>query len=426
MAQRAPRQVLSRRAALTGALGGAALLACRHAPKDMSKPPGPEGQPDFAELTGFCADAVPITPAEHAERRARAQAALRAAGQSALIVEAGASLEYFTGVPWHRSERPLLLVLPADGPHTIVGPSFEQHTLRERTGDVALRLWSEHSSPYAAVAELLPGPQVAVEPWTRLFVLEGLRQAVPKASFIDGGAIVRGCRTLKSPAELALLRRASEATKAALRRVAPHVRAGMREPELAALVESAQQAAGLQHTWALVLFGSNAAFPHGTRGERRLAAGELVLVDCGGALHGYQSDVTRTWPFGQVTDEARRAWDAVSRAQTAALAAIRPGQPCGAADAAARAVITDAGYGPDDRFFTHRLGHGIGLETHEDPYLVRDDPTILAPGMTMSNEPGIYVPGKFGVRLEDIVVVTATGSETLGERTTSLDAPFGA
>ena len=156
-----------------------------------------------------------------------------------------------------------------------------------------------------------------------------------------------------------------------------------------------------------------------------LSLGELVLVDCGGALHDYHSDITRTWPFGQVDDAAGGAGTTVPPAHTAARAQIRPGQPCGAADAAARAVIVAAGYGPDDRFFTHRLGHGIGLETHEDPYLVRDAPTLLVPGMTMSNEPGIYVPGALGVRLEDIVAVTASGAEVFGPRAVSLEAPFG-
>ncbi len=352
---------------------------------------------------------------------------MRAAGTQALLVEAGASLEYFAGVAWHRSERPLIMVLPVDGPPTFVGPAFEQHTLRERTGDARLRLWAEHESPYARVGEVLAeggAVKVAVEPWTRMFVLEGLRRDVPKASFVDGGELVRACREIKSPAELALLRRANEASKAALRHAATQVRAGMLEAELAALVDQAQSEAGLTGNWALVLFGANAAFPHGTRGERRLVRGELVLVDCGGALHGYQSDVTRTWAFGQVPAEARGAWDTVLRAQSSALAQIRPGAACGAVDAAARAVIRAAGYA--DEHFVHRLGHGIGLETHEDPYFVRDNPVLLAPGMTLSNEPGIYMHGQLGVRLEDIVAVTATGAEVFGPRARSLDEPFGA
>ena len=436
MAQRAPGQALSRRAAL-GCLAGAAL-ACRPrsapVPSDLTPATGPKGQlPDLSALTGFCAGVPAIAASERAARITRAQASLRAAGQHAFIAEAGATLEYFTGVPWHRSERPLLLVLPVDGPPALIGPAFETHTLRERSGDLRLLLWAEHDSPYQRVGELLaeagattPTPTLAIEPTTRMFLLEGLRRAVPAATLVDGAPLVRACRSIKSPAELALLRRANEATKAALRRAAGHVRADMLEAELAAIVEAAQLAAGLERPWALVLFGSNAAFPHGTRGARRLAAGDLVLVDCGASLHGYQSDITRTWPFGQVSAEARHAWSSVLAAQTAGIAELRPGQPCGVADAAARGLLARAGFGPDDRFFTHRLGHGIGLETHEDPYLVRDNPTILAPGMTMSSEPGVYIPGKLGVRIEDIVAITETGAEVFGPRPTSLDDPFGA
>lgn len=425
---------MNRRAVLGGALGGAALLACRATAPATAPPtasPAPTlAPPQFADLLGFCDGVPPIAPAEHAERRDRARILLKASGMAALLVEAGETLLYFTGVRWGRSERPLLWLLPVDGEPAFVGPSFEQSTLRELLGDAALRLWHEHERPYPHIGQLLAAgaarPRVAVDPWTRMFVLEGLARDVPSASFVDGGAVVRGCRTIKSPAELALLRRANEATKAALRAAAGQTRAGMQEAELAALVRAAQEAAGLADPWALVLFGQNAAFPHGTRGALALAAGDLVLVDAGGALHGYRSDITRTWPFGQVSADARRAYDVVLEAQTAGLAEIRPGQACGAADAAARAVVVAAGFGPDDRFFTHRLGHGIGLETHEDPYLVRDNPVVLAPGMTMSNEPGIYIPGKLGVRIEDIVAVTASGAEVFGPRPTSLEDPFGA
>lgn len=445
MAQRAPGQALSRRGVLGGALGGAALLACRptvplyvpahrQAETRGSYAPGlPTSAPaaaQFGALAGFCDGVAAIGGAELASRREQARAQLKAFGLHALVVEAGESLVYFTGVRWGRSERPLLWVLPAVGEPTFIGPSFEEPTLREQIGGAGLRMWHEWERPYALVGKLLAEAgaakrRVAVEPWTRMFVLEGLKKDVPEASFVDGGAVVRNCRMSKSAGELALLRRANEATKAALRAAADHTRDGMQEAELAALVRGAQEAAGLSDTWALVLFGLNAAFPHGTRGALRLADGDLILVDAGGSLHGYRSDITRTWPFGQVTEDARKVYDAVVQAQSAALAAIRPGATCGAVDAAARAVIVGAGFGPDDAFFTHRLGHGIGLETHEDPYLVRDNPLVLTAGMTMSNEPGIYIKGKLGVRIEDIVAVTKDGAETFGPRAMSLEEPFG-
>lgn len=435
MAPRAPGQALNRRSVLRGALGGSALLACRSVLPVMPvrDPVQPAVAPaQFSELAGFCDGVSPIGEAEYAGRRDRARARLKELGLHALLVESGESLVYFTGARWGRSERPLLWLLPVDGAPTFVGPAFEQATLRERIGEAALRLWHEHERPYAIVGQLLAeagqrDPRVAVEPTTRMFILEGLRTDVPSARFADGGALVRELRMRKSPAELALLRRANEATKAALRAAAGSTRGGMLEAELAALVRAAQEAAGLVDTWALVLFGTNAAYPHGTRGEMQLASGDLVLVDTGGSLHGYRSDITRTWPFGQFNDhDALRAYDAVLAAQSAALAQIRPGQTCGAADAAARAVFAAAGYGGGYERFTHRLGHGIGLEVHEDPYLVRDSSLVLAAGMTMSNEPGIYIPGQLGVRIEDILVVTPSGVEVFGPRAISLEQPFGA
>ena len=303
MAQRAPGQSLSRRAALASLAGAALACRPRSVPSDLTQTTGPSGQLtdfglrrlDFSALAGFC-DGVPaISDGERSARITRAQTALRAAGHHALITEAGATLEYFTGVTWHRSERPLLLVLRADAPPALVGPAFETHTLRERS-PLTLLTWAEHASPYARVGELLAEvavstPSLALEPTTRMFVLEGLRRDVPNAVLVDGGPVVRACRSTKSPAELALLRRANEATKLALRSAATHVRADMLEAELSAIVEAAQLAAGLASPWALVLFGSNAAFPHGTRGARHLARGELVLVDCGASLHGYQSGI---------------------------------------------------------------------------------------------------------------------------------------
>ena len=428
---------MNRRGVLRGALGGAALLACRPivpatvpAHRQVHRQ-GATSSVQFQGLIGFCDGVPPIGADEHATRRDRARAQLRAYGMDALIVEAGESLVYFTGVRWGRSERPLLWVLPAEGVPTFIGPSFEESTLRELIGGAALRMWHEHERAYALVGAVLAEaklgkPRLAVEPWTRMFVLEGLRRDIPTATVVDGGAVVRNCRMGKSPAELAILRRANEATKAALRAAADHTRDGMLEAEMAGLVRAALATAGLVDPWALVLFGTNAAFPHGTRGALTLADGDLVLADVGASLHGYRSDITRTWPFGQVTDLAKQVFDAVVQAQTAGLAEIRPGQPCGAADAAARAAIARAGFGPDDKYFTHRLGHGIGLEVHEDPYLVRDNPLILTEGMTMSNEPGVYIPGKLGVRVEDIVAVTRDGAEVFGPRALSLELPFGA
>lgn len=398
----------------------------------VDAPRSPTDDDSFPALRGFC-DGVPAADeAELEERRARAQRRLADAGLGALIVEAGPTLTYLSGARWGQSERPLLLILPASGEPAWVGPAFERQRLEELVGARArLLTWEEDVSPYgrvpAALGELgvTRAARVAVDLDARGFVLEGLREVLGARRVVGGAEVIRSCRMIKGARELARLRRANEATKAALREAAARLRPGMREDELAALVRRAQEEAGLTDIWVLALFGPNAALPHGTRERRALREGELVLVDTGGALHGYRSDITRTWSIGPVEDELRRAWDTVLQAQSAALAALRPGTRCAAVDAAARAVVERAGFGGGFERFTHRLGHGIGLQVHEEPYLRPGNERALAAGMTMSNEPGIYVPGRFGVRLEDIVAVTEDGAEVFGPRAQSLERPFG-
>ncbi len=366
------------------------------------------------------------------KRATTAPASSCATGFDALIAEAGPAMHYLAGDPWSRSERPLLFVLPVRGRPLFVGPAFEERTLRQRmVGRADLRVWHDHEDPYAlAVAALRErvgrsGARIALEPSIRFFVSAGLMRAGRGLAFDDGAPVMNACRMVKSAAELDLLRRANQATKAALRAAAAHAEAGMSEDDLRELVEGAQEAAGLRSIWALVLFGPNAAFPHGNDERRHLADGDLILVDTGGDLHGYQSDITRTWASGAVSADQRRAFDTVLRAQEAAMALIRPGARCSDVSAAARRVIAAAGFGAAYERFTHRLGHGIGLEGHEHPYLVRGNPIRLEPGMTMSNEPGIYIPGRFPIRIEDIVAVTTSGAEVFGPRVRSLDAPFG-
>jgi Xaa-Pro dipeptidase len=372
----------------------------------------------FAELEGFCEGIDAPTPAEYVQARAAVQARLREAGVSALVVEPGAAMTYLAGVQWGRSERPFLLVLPADGEAEIVGPAFEARTAGEQIDEMTLSVWQEHESPYRVLTARLPKGRgaIAFDGAMRSFVVEGMRAEIGRRRLVDGSELLAAARMRKRPAELSRLRRANEATKAALKLVATHVRPGMRQSEVAALVRSAQEQAGLSDVWVLALAGPAAAFPHGTREDRVVEDGDLVLVDTGGALFGYRSDITRTWPVGKPSDEARRAWDTVHAAQSAALEAIRPGVRCGEVDAAARAVVQAAGWGEGYAAFTHRLGHGIGLEVHEAPYLVMGSDVVLDEGMTMSDEPGIYLPGRLGVRLEDIVAVTSTGAEVFGPR----------
>jgi Xaa-Pro dipeptidase len=422
-----------------GAFGACApLLGCRH---DRSPPltdpaPTTTESPSFTELAGFCDGVEPIAAAEYERRIERVRAELRAAGQSALIVEAGVDMRYFGGPRWGTSERPLLLVIPQAADPLLVGPAFERGTLDARRGPLSfsVRTWDEHENPYALVhaslrdAKLGAEAIVATGPATRSFVIDGLRDAAPSQSFGPGQAAIAACRRIKSAGELALLRRANEATKRAIEAAAAHTRAGMHERELAEIIRAAQLAAGLDEVWVLALFGPNAAYPHGTPEGRELSLGDLILVDTGGFLHGYASDITRTWAYPEpaaIDAERARAWEVVHEAQAAALALIRPGVRCAEVDAAARRVIAAAGFDADYGHFSHRLGHGIGMEVHEAPYLVRDAAHPLEIGNTMSNEPGLYLAGRYGIRIEDIVAVTEDQAEVFGPRAASLAAPFG-
>ena len=380
----------------------------------------------FEGLTGFCDGIEPLTKAEHATHVAKVQANLAAEGLAALIVEPGPTMFYLSGVRWGLSERPFLMVVPVEGAPWWICPRFEADRAKERAGaEAELRLWHEHEDPYAFLAKGLPSGAVAVDPAIRHFVFDGISSARPAGTVRSGRGVVEAARMIKSPRELALMRRANEATKAALGQVVESTRIGMRESEVRRIVHATQTAAGLTNVWSLVLFGPNAAFPHGTGKERTLAEGDFILIDTGGKLHGYSSDITRTWAVGRVPDESRRIFDVVLAAQEAAFAQLRPGVPCQQIDAAARAVIRKAGFGADYEAFTHRLGHGIGLQGHESPYLVRGNERILQPGMTMSNEPGIYLGGRLGVRIEDILAITEGGFEAFGSRVSGLDPASG-
>ncbi len=407
--------------AARGAVAACTLaIGCRPRASNRSTAPSRASDEDdaFAELHGAC-DGVPEpTTAEWAEHRTRVQAGLRAAAIDALVVEPGAGMAYLSGIAWGRSERPFVLVLPAEGEPVIVCPSFEQRTATERASGLPLVLWREHEDSAVALAQVVrrvagARPRVAIEPSTRRFVAAGLARALEGVVLVDDD-VLGAERIRKTDVELARLRRANEATKRALAAVAARIRIGTPQQRIGAWTEAALVAAGMVDPWALALVGPNASFPHGTSQTRAVARGDVVLVDTGASLFGYRSDITRTFVVGEPSDRVAKAWATVAQAQRAAFEAIAPGVRCGAVDAAARAVMDDAGFGRDDRWFTHRLGHGIGLEVHEPPYLVGGSELVLAPGMTMSNEPGLYEPGAFGVRLEDIVVVTEAGADVFG------------
>ncbi|MEM7306206.1 MAG: Xaa-Pro peptidase family protein [Planctomycetota bacterium] len=374
----------------------------------------------FSDLSDQSSKHTPISDEERAARRRRLGGLLASAGIDALLVEPGATLSYLSGVSWGTSERLFGLVVLADGSHFWVSPAFEEERARARTtaapGDVVT--WHEHEYAYPPLAAALSArgvERVAVEPRARLFIAEGLADAHGRERVVSGRAVLRELRGRKDAHEVALLRAANELTQLAIRTAAERLRAGMTDADIGTWMRHAQERLGLTGTWVLPLINQDAALPHGSATQRVLERGDLILVDTGGSLHGYQSDNTRTWVFGGVPGaEVERVWHVVRDAQKRAFEALRPGQPCASVDRAARAVVTAAGFGEGYATFSHRLGHGIGMQGHEEPYLDGGNELILAPGMTFSDEPGIYLPGRFGVRIEDIVVVTEDGGDHFG------------
>ncbi len=408
-----------------GPAGVAGVITAPPAAAPFAPAPAPPVSPNgYDALRGFC-DGVPaVGPQEYAARSRDVAAALKTAGLDALVLEPGPNMLYLAGLRWGRSERPFLCLLRADGAQAWVCPAFEQRSAGERLPPGAeVLLWQEHEDPFAIAAGFVgTRSKLAVDSDARGFIYAGLRRHVAGA-VVDAGPIA-SVRLRKTSAELDRLRRANEATKAAIAAAAENLQPGMTQSAFAAELTAAQQAAGLDQVWCLALFGPAASFPHGTEEDRVLGEDDVVLVDTGGGLHGYRSDVSRTWAVGSATPEFAVAWNAVVAAQAAALGQIRDGVSCSAPDAAARSVIDAAGHGAGYEHFTHRLGHGIGLQVHEPPYLRPDNALLLRPGMTMSNEPGIYVPGAFGVRIEDIVAVTRGVPEVLGPPVGPLEDPL--
>jgi Xaa-Pro dipeptidase len=360
----------------------------------------------------------PISDAERAERRAKAQRLMTTSGVHALLVEPGPSLDYFGGLRWGRSERLFALLIPRKGDAIVICPAFERERAESQiNGRYRIRVWQEDESPYALIASLLrdwgfAAGTLAVESSARVFVSDALAKVRPALTVISGDAITQACRGVKDAHEVALMRHANRVTIEAYRAIFQTLREGMTQQELGRNLSQAFQKLGYSGG-ALVLFGESSAYPHGLERPRALEQGQIVLVDGGTSVHGYQSDITRTVAFGTPSAEAVKVFEIVREAQRRAFVAAKPGKKAGEIDTVARDYITAQGYGPGYKYFTHRLGHGIGLEGHEWPYLVKGSDVVLRPGMSFSDEPGIYQYGKFGVRLEDIMVITENGAETL-------------
>ncbi len=389
---------------------------------------GSTAERELASLSPWANPAPVITAQERARRMDRARELTAQMGADAILIGAGASLRYFTGVAWGATERLVAMLLPVKGDPIFICPAFELGSFEASLSIPAtdIRLWEEDESPSALVADALNGAKtLAIDPALAFLFVDRIRQAAPGVSLVSGAPVVDGCRSIKSPAEIALMQQAMDITLEVQRRAARILHEGIRASEVTRFIDQAHRALGAStgNTFCAVQFGRSTAFPHGLPQDDVLRDGDLVLVDTGTLIDGYHSDITRTYAFGEVGDEIRRIWDIEKEAQAAAFAAVRPGEPCESVDYAARVVLGRSGLGPDYRLpgLPHRTGHGIGLSIHEPAYLVRGDKTPLTPGMCFSNEPMIVVPHRFGVRLEDHFHVTETGAAWFTEPQPAID-----
>jgi len=383
-------------------------------------------------LKPLTADAKPISAQERRGRIEKAQSLMTQRKVGALLVESGSSLEYFTGIRWRRSERTTLAIIPAAGDVLVVTPAFEEPSVRETLqvgGDV--RPWDEHENPFEKIVQGLKdrgiiGGVLAAESTIRFFIVAGIRQASSAYEIIPADPIVRACRLIKSPAELALLQLANDVTIEALRQVRAQVSLGMSGTDIGALMDKATVGLGGTPEFSLVLLNEASAYPHGSVKPQTIREGSVILMDCGCAVQGYESDISRTWVFGPANARQRKVWNTVKRGQEIALQTAKLNVPVGSIDDAVRKYYESEGWGPGYRLpgLSHRTGHGIGLDGHEPPYLVHGDTTPLEAGMCFSDEPGIYIPGEFGIRLEDCWYMTAAGPKLFTALAKSLEEPI--
>jgi len=418
-----------------GTVASAALTASSLTRAKAKEPHSPL-PPSLAGLRSTKEQAKPITLQERRERQEKARRLMEAYHVDALLLMEGTSLNYFTGIHWWGGERLFAMVLPAKGEAFYVCPAFEEGRAREQIamspdGESAdVRTWQEHDNPYLRLAQGLKDRGVAsgtlgLEETVRFVFSNGIVNAAAQVNVVSGTPVIAGCRMVKSNHEIELMRLANKVTLAAYDAAYRAVNEGMTQSELSDLIAAAYERLGFPGE-ASVQVGGYSALPHGSTVPQVIREGSIVMVDDGCTVEGYQSDITRTFVLGKPSDKMKKVFDIVHQAQTAALKTARPGLECQAVDASARKVITDAGYGPDYKYFTHRLGHGIGMDGHEWPYLVRGNTTPMAVNMTFSDEPGIYIKGEFGIRLEDDMHITGNGAELFTPQSPSLENPFAA
>src|SRR5437660_4050023 len=417
-------------------VAGAALLGQRFSFADTNTVADVQQRQDVPDLIQrlrkMTAGIVPISDDERKARIAKAQRLMAEQKIDAIYLEPGSSMFYYTGMRWATSERMFALIIPQRGELAWISPKFEEERAREliKFGN-DVRTWEEDESPYKRVAEIfrdrgLRSGRIGIEERVRFFLFDGIRREASGFEFVSAVPITAGCRMYKSPAEIALMQRANDMTIVAYKATRDSMREGMTQDEFAGNCAAAFRALGTSGG-IFVSFGKYTAFPHGSSTPQKLKEGDVVLMDGGCSVDGYQSDITRTFVFGKPTQRQRDIWNLERRAQDAGFLAAKVGAPCEAVDAAARKVITDAGFGPDYKVpgLPHRTGHGIGLDGHDWTNFVRGNKTPIQPGMCFSDEPTIAIYGEFGIRLEDCLHITEQGARFFTRQSKSIDEPFG-
>src|SRR5580658_7394447 len=389
----------------------------------------------IAALTDRRKEIVPITVSERSSRVKRARELMTASKIDAIVMTTGASLTYYTGAHWGQSERLFAYVLPRAGKPFLISPAFEHDRAEELPATFPERetttsyAWQENESPFDLLRKALGDSGVktgtlGIEEHTQFEFSYAIAQACPALTTVSATPVTAGCRMIKTAAELALMKLANEITLSVYRAVYQSCGPGDTNRKFIELIDKAYERCGVRGEASLNV-GQYSAVPHGSAQAQVIREGDIVMVDDGCTCDGYTSDITRSWVYGKASDEQKRVFDIVHRAQSAALAAAKPGVEAQSVDAAARKVIVDAGFGPGYKYFTHRVGHGIGLDMHEWPYLVGGNTKKLETSMVFSDEPGIYQRGKFGVRLEDDMHITEDGAELFTPQSPSLEDPFG-
>ncbi len=418
----------------SAALAGATLLGQTLAYADEAEPlvnQQRETPGAIRKLKKMTDGVAPISLDERRGRIEKARRLMRANKMDAIYLEGGSGMFYYTGVRWGLSERMFAMVIPQRGEIAWVCPKFEEERAREliKIGD-DIRTWEEDASPYQRVAEIfrdrgIRAGRVGMEERVRFFLFDGIRKAAPGVQYVDATPVTAGGRMFKSPAELALMQRANDIAIVAYKATHESMRDGMTQGEFAGNCSEAFRALGVQGG-VFCSFGKYTAFPHGSSTPQQLREGDVVLMDGGCSVDGYQSDITRTFVFGKANARQREIWDLERRSQDAGFAAAKVGAPCEAVDAAARKVIVDAGFGPDYKVpgLPHRTGHGIGLDGHEWTNFVRGNKTPIQPGMCFSDEPTLVIYGEFGIRLEDCLYITEDGPRFFTKQSASIDEPF--